>query len=146
MLRQLHEGDLSDLVAIEAATQYAPWTEDVFKQCVILGSEGWVMVVEEQVVGFVILFAKAGEGHILNIGVHPAYQRRGYGQRLLEKILAVAQEQALLMLYLEVRISNHGALALYEKMGFKQIGVRKGYYATPDGREDAWVLMKEWQC
>lgn len=143
MLRELHELDLPQLVAIEIATQESPWSEDVFKQCIILGSQGWVIEVEQKVVGFVLLFSKACEGHILNIGVDPDYQRQGYGEALMTKVMETAEDELLTVVYLEVRISNERAKNLYKKMGFEQVGVRKGYYATAGGREDALVLAKQ---
>lgn len=142
MLRSLTDDDIPVLTTIEMATQPAPWSEDIFKKCMFLGSDAWVIEVEQRVVGFIILLAKAGEGHILNLGVDPAYQRRGFGQQLLSKVMAVAEEEALSVLFLEVRLSNHNAIALYQKLGFKEIGVRKNYYSSAGGREDALVFAK----
>ncbi|MBV8802990.1 MAG: ribosomal protein S18-alanine N-acetyltransferase, partial [Gammaproteobacteria bacterium] len=101
-----------------------------------------VIEIKQQIVGFILFFSKVGEGHILNVGVHPDYQRRGYGQLLMEKILAVAAEEMLNKIYLEVRYSNEGAIALYKKMGFVPIGVRKNYYKNHDHYEDAFVFEK----
>jgi [ribosomal protein S18]-alanine N-acetyltransferase len=136
MLRALTELDIPELVTIEALTQQSPWSEDIFKKCMAMGSQGWVILYSLRIVGFVVLFSKVGEGHILNIAVHPDYQRRGYGQQLLNKVISAAEEEALTVIFLEVRSSNHHAIALYKKMGFHQIGVRKNYYVYSDRQED----------
>jgi ribosomal-protein-alanine N-acetyltransferase len=143
MLRYLEEQDISALVSIEKATQFSPWSEDTFKKCIILGSQGWVVEVNQEIIGFILLYAKLGEGHILNLGIHPAYQRQGFGTLLMNKILEIAKNEALHIIYLEVRHSNHAAIGLYEKMGFERIGVRKNYYRAQNAQEDALVLAKQ---
>ena len=142
MLRLLNEKDIPALVTIEKVIQFSPWSEDTFYQCIIFGAQCWVIEVKQQIVGFVLFFSKVGEGHILNVGVHPEYQRQGYGQRLMEKILTVAAEEMLSTLYLEVRSSNEAAIALYKKVGFHPVGLRKNYYKNQDRYEDALVLEK----
>jgi ribosomal-protein-alanine N-acetyltransferase len=142
-LRILTERDLPALVIIEKATQFSPWSEDTFSQCILFGAEGWVVEMNQQIIGFVLFFSKVGECHILNIGVHPDYQHQGYGKLLMNKVIEVAHKELLNSIYLEVRCSNKNAIALYEKMGFKTIGTRKDYYKTAnDSREDAFVFVK----
>ena len=144
MLHALTESDIPALVIIEDMTQKsAPWSAETFKQCMTIGSLGWVIEDQHKIIGFVLLLLKAGEGHILNIAVHPDYQRRGYGQQLFNKVISVACEEKVTILFLEVRASNLSAIALYKKMGFNQIGMRKGYYVHSEGREDALVLAKD---
>ena len=83
-----------------------------------------------------------GEAHILNISVAPNEQGQGIGRRMLEHLIELATGKAE-TIFLEVRPSNVGAIALYEKMGFNEIGVRKGYYPATHGREDAIMLALE---
>ena len=141
-LRVMTEQDLSELTIIEIATQFSPWSKEIFEKCLLLGSQAWVIEIEQRVIGFVLLFSKVNEGHILNLAVHPDYQRQGYGKLLMKKILAIAEEEALNKIYLEVRHSNRGAIALYKEMGFHPIGVRKNYYRNQDQYEDALVFEK----
>jgi ribosomal-protein-alanine N-acetyltransferase len=143
MLRNLKDTDIPDLVALEIATQESPWSEDIFNKCIILGSQGWVLEVDQRVIGFVLFLSRVGEGHILNICVHPDYQHQGYGRLLMDKVMAIADDEKLIVVYLEVRVSNRNAIQLYEKMGFKQLGVRKGYYPLSAGREDGLVFAKD---
>lgn len=142
VLRDLTELDIPELLTIEESTQQSPWSEDIFKKCITIGSQGWVIESDHHVIGFVLLLSNMGEGHILNIAVHPDYQHQGHGRQLLNQIMSVAKEKSLTVLFLEVRSSNHQAMALYKKFGFNQVGLRKGYYANAEGREDAFVFVK----
>ena len=134
---------LPQLVIIEALGQLAPWPFDVFKRCLLAGYAflGWVN--EDQVIGFIIYSFSVGECHILNLCVHPDYQGLGVGKNLLVHALTVAHETGAEIAFLEVRCSNHRAIALYQAMGFNQIGERKGYYPRGEGREDALVFAKD---
>jgi ribosomal-protein-alanine N-acetyltransferase len=142
MLRVLTEKDLPDLLEIEAATQVAPWSRDIFERCFQLHCRGWVIEVAGKVVGFILVMVQIDECHILNFGVLPAYQKQGFGQQLLESALGEVKQQDISIAYLEVRKSNQRAISLYEKAGFKKIGERKQYYSAAEGREDAVVYAK----
>ncbi|MGZ8241092.1 MAG: ribosomal protein S18-alanine N-acetyltransferase, partial [Methylobacter sp.] len=76
---------------------------------------------------------------ILNICVDPAEQKQGIGRKMLENLIEVARGRAE-TIFLEVRPSNPVAIALYKKIGFNEIGIRKGYYPAENGREDAIML------
>jgi ribosomal-protein-alanine N-acetyltransferase len=143
MLRILHEDDFPQLLIIERLTQAAPWTLEVFERCLQVGYLGWVIEENKRIWGFVLLSLQVGEGHILNICVHPDFQRQGVGQELIEHALGIAKAKGAAMVFLEVRRSNKGAIALYEKMDFVQIGERKAYYPLASGREDALVFAKD---
>ncbi len=103
------------------------------------------MVLERdgEVAGYAILSVAAGEAHILNICVEPAYRSMGYGERLLDEILFRARSTAVREIFLEVRPSNTNALALYRKKGFHKVANRTAYYQAEEGREDADVLVKK---
>ena len=75
----------------------------------------------------------------MNISVCPGFKRQGAGQKMLEHLIEYARPKAE-KIFLEVRPSNPGAMVLYQKVGFKEIGVRKNYYPAKDGREDAVML------
>ena len=82
--------------------------------------------------------AVCGEGYLGNVAVVPALRRRGVGRTLMEALILQAERQNLAFLTLEVRRSNHAAIALYSGLGFRQAGVRPGYYTAP--KEDALLL------
>jgi ribosomal-protein-alanine N-acetyltransferase len=87
--------------------------------------------------GFVLARAAGGEAEILTLAVVPAARGQGLGRRLLQAALIRAQELGAQTMFLEVGVENPHALALYARLGFTRVGMRKGYYA---GRGDALVL------
>lgn len=94
----------------------------------------------KQIIGYIDFWKVLDEIHLINLGVHPDYRRKGVGTQLFRKI---PPHPPLLkggkggFIYLEVRVSNEGAKKFYEKLGFQVIGMRKNYY--PDG-EDALIM------
>ncbi|WP_413166391.1 ribosomal protein S18-alanine N-acetyltransferase [Capilliphycus salinus ALCB114379] len=95
---------------------------------------------ETSLVGVGCLWAILEEAHITLLLIHPDYQGRGLGQALLYALLKSAWHRQLERATLEVRVSNSGAIALYQKFGFKQAGRRRHYY--PDTGEDALILWR----
>ena len=96
-----------------------------------------------RLIGFVIFSIQLNESHILNLSIDPDFQRLGFGLQLLKHALLESKKNGAGAAYLEVRCSNQSAMALYTKMGFSQIGRRKGYYPAETGREDALVFAKD---
>lgn len=140
-LRQMCVKDLPSILAIENATYTFPWTVQIFQDCLRVGYPAWVLEQEHEVIGYGLMTVGAGEAHLLNLCIHPAYQGRGYGRYLLEHFLKVAKAEAVDTLFLEVRPSNQAALRLYTRVGFNQVGIRCGYYpADNHTHEDAVIL------
>ena len=81
------------------------------------------------------------EGHITNIAVHPDYRGRGIGEKLVLAMLELARNSGIAGVTLEVRVSNNAAKKLYNKLGFVDSGIRKGYYS--DTGEDAVIMWKK---
>jgi ribosomal-protein-alanine N-acetyltransferase len=98
---------------------------------------------DQGIVGYGILSIAAGECHLLNICIDPRFQGRGYGTSLVTRLLDVARTQNAGVAFLEVRTSNRAAYDMYSKLGFNEMGVRKNYYPTRGGREDAILLARE---
>jgi len=138
-IRKLREDDLPQIEVIENATQIVPWTNKIFKDCFFAGYPGWVLEREGRVIGFTLISMHGDECHLLNLGVHPRYQRQGFGRQILLHTVESAKQLGALMIYLEVRESNVPAINLYQKMKFSQIGTRKDYYPAPEGREHGLV-------
>lgn len=137
-LRKMHHSDLPRVLTIEALNYDFPWSEGVFKDCFrAMNYINWVCEAPNaDIVGYCILSVMAGEAHVMNISVSPNFQRQGAGRKMMEHLIEYARPRAE-KLFLEVRPSNPGAIALYTKLGFQEIGIRKGYYPAKEGREDA---------
>jgi ribosomal-protein-alanine N-acetyltransferase len=145
-LPQLRDMQLTDLPAameIELAAYEFPWTEAVMRDCFRYGYIRKVYVTSTGIIGYAFISIGAGECHFLNICIAPAHQRQGHGARLVKLLLQAAREAQAHSAFLEVRVSNKVAFRLYDKLGFNEIGVRKGYYPAHAGREDALVLARE---
>ncbi|MBX9431058.1 ribosomal protein S18-alanine N-acetyltransferase [Ralstonia pseudosolanacearum] len=132
--------DVAAVAAVEQAAFAFPWSRGNFEDSLKSGHLGIVLRDGgNQVAGYLILMPVVDEMHLLNVTVAPAWQRQGLGRWLLRAAQALAHGFASLLL--EVRPSNAGAIALYRRVGFAEIGRRKRYYpAENNTREDALVM------
>lgn len=142
-LLRMQEADLPNVIKNERSAYTHPWTEGVFADCLKGGHECWLFVVEGRNIGHGVLSVAAGESHLLNVCIHPEHQHNGFGRALVEHLLFRARAGGASTVFLEVRPSNTVACNLYLDMGFNEIGTRKNYYPTFNGREDALVFAKE---
>jgi ribosomal-protein-alanine N-acetyltransferase len=135
--------DLPAVMDIENHAYEFPWTEGIFRDCLAVGYRCHVVLQDGRVAGYGVITAAAGEAHILNLCIDPNQRRRGLGRALLTYLLKDAGTAGAQTMLLEVRESNAAGIALYEQLGFRRIGMRKGYYPAKGGREDAIMLEKE---
>ncbi len=142
-IRMMRHEDLPMVSDIERRSYDFPWSHGVFRDCLLAGYQCIILERDGDVAGYGILSVAAGEAHILNLCVEPAYRSHGYGERLLDEILFRARTALVREIFLEVRPSNESALALYKKKGFHLVANRPAYYQAHDGREDACVLAKK---
>jgi len=144
VVHQAQPGDAAALALLDMLVNPSPWTENQFAGACAAMSDGahsaLVVRDREQLLGFVVLSRVLDEASIHNIAVHPSAQSRGLGQALLATALAEAGRGGALRCYLEVRASNAAARRLYEKLGFQLDGIRRNYYSTAVGREDALLM------
>jgi ribosomal-protein-alanine N-acetyltransferase len=139
-MRPMRDDDLASVHAVELAAYPHPWTEGIFRDCLRVGYCCWVTSIGETVVGHGVMSVAAGECHLLNLCVHPKWQRCGVGRKLLRRLLGIARRRNADTAFLEVRVTNHSAIRLYQSEGFCEVGVRRGYYPCSKGREDALVF------
>jgi len=133
--------DLPDLIRNETRSYAFPWTEGVFRDCISGPQDCWVARdTSGNIIGHGILSILVGEAHLLNLCVTRDQQGLGFGRAFMHFLLTQVKDRGAEVLFLEVRPSNRVAIALYESMGFREIGVRKDYYPAPLGREDARVF------
>lgn len=140
-LRPMFEEDIAAVMTIEKAVYDFPWTGGIFNDCMQVGYSCWVYQEQGEVLAYGVMSVAALEGHILTIVVQPDKQGGGLGNMFLMHLLQIAKRQRVEKMFLEVRPSNHMAIALYEKAGFSRIGRRPGYYPASHGREDAIVML-----
>ena len=104
----------------------------------------WLVAEEEGcVAGYIGSQTCGDESDVMNVAVHPDFRRRGIAETLVIGLVDQLKAIGSRCLTLEVRASNAPAIALYEKMGFAEVGRRKNYYRNP--REDALIMRKEWE-
>lgn len=139
-MRPMRLGDVRAVAAVEQDIYPHPWTLGNFRDSLQAGYSCWVMECAGALVGYGVLMVGVQEAHLLNLSVARAWQRRGFGRRLLHHFIDLARSCEAQRLFLEVRPSNLAARALYAANGFRQLYVRRGYYPADQGREDA-ILM-----
>lgn len=139
-IRPMMEIDLPEIAAIERRSYAFPWSENIFRDCLRVGYTCRALDLSGQIVGYGVMSLGAGEAHVLNVCVRDEFRNLGFGRRLLEHLLERAAASGVHEAFLEVRPSNTAAIRLYQRLGFEQIGIRRGYYQAPEGREDAIVL------
>lgn len=135
--------DLDAVAALEISVQAFPWSRGNFADSLQAGHSVWVCRIGGDLVGFSIVMIVLDEAHLLNVAVGERYQGKGYGARLLLQAMQHARQHGAEKFLLEVRPSNQRAVELYRNLGFRQIGVRRGYYPAALGREDALVFERE---
>ena len=149
-LERAGPGDVSALAALEAACFSHPWTRQHFAEEVTYGAPGAVLVLRSPATGedtakgvraYCVYRVVVDEMLILDVAVAPEWRRRGLATWLLRFALAKAAREGARRAFLEVRRGNEPAIALYEKLGFRPGGMRRGYYSQP--QEDALVLCRE---
>ena len=141
--RAMTPGDLPAVAAIERTAYAFPWSEGIFRDCLRVGYLCRVADVDGEIIAYGIVAMGAGEAHILNLCVRSDLRGRSVGRQMLMLLLERSRQAGMTDTFLEVRPSNLHAIALYQSVGFVQVGLRKGYYQAEGGREDALVLKLE---
>ena len=140
---------LDAVVAVEQSAYTYPWTRGNFADSLQSGYQAQLLCADAQahdetLLGYFVAMKGVDEVHLLNITVAPAHQQQGWARVMLDGLAIWTRGQGAQWLWLEVRASNTRAKAVYERYGFRHVGLRKGYY--PDGpagrsqREDALVM------
>ncbi len=142
MIRQMTKTDIPQVVAIEELCFSMPWSAQGFFDTLERPDTLFLVYTEDaQICGYVGLYQSFEEGEITNVAVDPAKRRCGIARQLLQALDAQAKARGIAKIFLEVRVSNQPAIALYEKQGYERIAMRPGFYSRP--REDALVMRKQ---
>ncbi len=136
----LSTADLTRAWHIEKRAHAFPWSEQTLASNQGERYRNYQLSVDGEMAAFAITQVVLDEATLFNIAVDPAYQRRGLGRALLEHVIDEVEKLGVVTLWLEVRASNVAAIALYESVGFNEATIRRNYYPTADGREDAIIM------
>jgi len=140
-LEPLHEWQLDEVLRIEQSAYAFAWTRGNFSDSLRSGYTLRGLYRDDALLGYWVAMPGVDEAHLLNLTVAPAYQRQGWAGVLLNGLAEWARALGAHHLWLEVRVSNARAMAIYERFGFVHAGRRKAYYPGPQGRrEDALVM------
>jgi len=132
--------DLDRVLDLERSIYRFPWTRGNFADSLASGYSAWVARAGAELAGYAVMLLVSDEAQLLNISIAPVRQRTGLGSSLFKHLCGIAAAGGSRRLFLEVRRSNAAALAFYRQHGLRQIGERRGYYPSIEGREDAIVM------
>ena len=140
MIRVMTVEDLDQVMLLELACFSVPWTQESFKKELTENKLAHYIVIEEenQIVGYGGVWYIVDEGHITNVAIHPDHRKKGLGKQLVDAMKDMAIQNEIILMTLEVRVSNVAAITLYERMGFLEAGIRPKYYT--DNQEDALIM------
>ena len=149
LIRKMTLEDVSAAVEIENQCFSLPWSEKSFEESI--HREDTIFLVCEDnaadngqvevpvIVGYMGLYVSFDEASVTNVAVSPNCRKKGYGEGLVVAAKEAVKAAGADKIFLEVRISNHPAISLYKKQGFKELGIRKKFYEHPV--EDAYIMM-----
>ena len=140
-ITRMNESHVCAVAELEKQNFSEPWSENSVRGELTTALALWLVALDgDEIVGYVGSQTVLGEADMMNIAVAHSHRRQGIAKALVEELIRQLDAN---MLTLEVRASNEGAIALYESLGFRQVGLRKNYYRKP--KEDALILRKEWE-
>lgn len=145
-LRAMTASDLEAVASLARRADPFGWTLRNFQDALASGYPMTVLEVGGVIAGYCVVMIVIDEAELLEIAVDPPMQGAGRGKTLLAAALAAAREGAARLMHLEVRESNARARKMYRSAGFSEVGRRRGYYPTAEGREDAVLMTKDLQA
>ncbi len=143
LVRDMYLVDLDAVMAIEAHSFPTPWSRNAFQTEILENTFATYLVLDfhGRVVSYGGMWIILDEAHVTNVAVHPDYRGHHLGERMMDGMIERARALGVQRMTLEVRRGNIVAQNLYHKMGFVQLGVRRGYYT--DTHEDAFIMWKD---
>ncbi len=142
-LLKMDENHVKQVAQLEQICFPDPWSENSVASELKNPLSLWLVAMDgDRLAGYIGSQSVEGEADMMNVAVHSDFRRQGVGKQLILALIEELKERNVHCLTLEVRASNEGAISLYEKLGFEQIGRRPNYYRHP--REDALIMRKEW--
>jgi ribosomal-protein-alanine N-acetyltransferase len=140
IIRTIKQEDIKQIVDLELKFLGETIGEELLSDSIKTPHLYFYVVEDINVIGYIGAYILAGQTEILNFVIDEKYQRQGLGQKLFDKILEDSKNNKSESVVLEVKVNNQKGIGFYEKNGFKNVNVRKNYYA--DGT-DAYLMLKE---
>ena len=142
IIRKMQPEDVKAIAELEKVCFSDPWSENSIASELDNRLSYWLVAeINGEVAGYVGSQSVLDGADMMNLAVAPAHRRQGVGEALVKALTDYLQQQGIIVLLLEVRVTNDPAIALYRSLGFEQIGRRPNYYHHP--REDALIMRKE---
>ena len=141
--RPLRPVDVDAVAIIERGAHLAPWSAGNFSDALAAGYAMLIAQFGSDLLGYGVLMLAPGEAQLLNLTVAPQFRRKGIGRAIMRRMLDDARRSGATQCFLEVRMSNTGAVQLYLAEGFAPVARRPSYYPATKGREDALVMRAE---
>ena len=143
LLAPMTAADLDTVMTLETAVYPFPWTRGNFIDSLAAGYVAQLLQDgrDERLLGYFVALAGVDEMHLLNITVAPAHRRQGHARRMMDALIERSRAARAHRIWLEVRVSNDVALAVYQRWGFREQGMRPGYYPAAHGRRENAVVM-----
>ena len=144
IIEKMNSSHVAQIAQLEKICFSDPWSEKSVASELDNKLAFWLVAAEgDTVAGYIGSQTVIDETDMMNVAVHPDFRRQGIAEALVNTLVENLKKMRSRCLTLEVRASNAPAIALYEKLGFAEIGRRRNYYRNP--REDALILRKEWE-
>jgi ribosomal-protein-alanine N-acetyltransferase len=141
-IKRLQLRDLNAIERIEKVAYPTPWSRSMFASELAKPSSICLGAFDgDELLAYLIVSRYVDAWHVMNVAVSPEHRRRRLAQSLLQHLFELTAEDARRGYTLEVRVSNEGAIKLYEQLGFRSSGIRRGYYT--DNREDALIMWRD---
>ena len=132
--------DCPHVAELEKMIFSQPWSEQGFRDALNMERNIFLVAEEDGIIyGYIGMYQSLDEGEITNVAVAPGKRNAGTGRLLMQAAMEQAKQQGITRIVLEVRVSNASAIHLYEKCGFVNCGIRKGFYDFP--KEDAYIMI-----
>ena len=140
LVRHVEVSDAPSVYAVERACFHDPYTRGFLNDLIKTRPEQFFVAADDgEIIGYAVGSANGEEGHVVSVAVDPRHRRKQIGTALLSAVTAKLVAEGVKQIQLEVRKGNAGAIAFYERMGYRMLSEIRHYYG--DG-EDAWVLRR----
>ena len=142
---RISRDDIDSIVLIEQQNFHNPWSKNQLIESILNPANlCYSISIKNKIIGFLMAMPALNTADILNISIKKAYQRKGYGNKLLHYLIKKLKDRMISQLILEVRASNQSAIDFYLKHGFEEISLRKNYYMNnskhPNQKEDGIIM------